>query len=293
MNLINKHLFFLPIIYMDYYLYIILLIILFTFYYVNQINEYYTKFTIQQLSISLSNNKIKKLELVDFKNIHNKKDIYIIGSGKSCDFIDNDFFKDKITIGVNQVYNKFNCNYYIRKEHAFIDDVIKKTKKSLLFVSRGDCGEDNNKNKDYIESNKIYDNKVIVFDHYKNCGSADNPNNIKKYNYTHFQKDKNKLISTSSTLLSGIHLAYYMGAKNIILVGHDCCKINGESNFKNYHTDKTLKLTWNNKDQYNNWVSKIESQTVHIKKILKNNYNVNVVSLNPFVSYNLEGNIKN
>jgi hypothetical protein len=267
---------------MNNYLFIILLIILLLFYYLNKYNEHFTNQLIN-----------KKLELTDFKNIHLNKDIYVIGSGKSCDFIDNSFFKDKITIGVNQVYNRFDCNYYIRKEYAFIDEVLSKiNRKSLLFISRGDCGETNNRNKNYVERKKIYDNKVIIFDHYKNCGSAENPNNIKKYNYNHLKKNNNKLISTSSTLLSAIHLAYYMGAKNIILLGHDCCKINGESNFKNYHTDKTLKLTWNNQGQYNNWVSKIESQTVYIKNLLKDNFDVNVVSLNPFVSYNLEGNKK-
>ena len=168
-----------------------------------------------------------------------------------------------------------------------------------MFISRGEFGGNNNKNKNYIESKKIYKNKVIIFDHYENCGSVENPNNIKKYNYKHLNKNNNKLISTSSTLLSAVHLAYYMGANNIILVGHDCCKINGESNFKSYYKDIGIKYgdhvknvdEWKNK--YNDWVSKIESQTIYIKNILKNNYKVNVVSLNPFVSYNLEGNIKN
>jgi len=44
--------------------------------------------------------------LNDFENIHKGLDIYIICSGKSLDFINNDFFNGKITIGINQVYKK-------------------------------------------------------------------------------------------------------------------------------------------------------------------------------------------
>ena len=39
----------------------------------------------------------------NFLDIHKNEDIYIICSGKSCDFIDESFFKNKITLGINQV----------------------------------------------------------------------------------------------------------------------------------------------------------------------------------------------
>ena len=36
-----------------------------------------------------------------------------------------------------------------------------------------------------------------------------------------------------------------MGAKNIIIVGHDCGLLNGYSNFKWYHTEETIKISRN------------------------------------------------
>jgi hypothetical protein len=80
-----------------------------------------------------------------------------------------------------------------------------------------------------------------------------------------------------------------MGAKNIILIRHDCCLIDNEANFTNYHEKETLTICWNNQDEYNEWLSKIENQTIHIKNILKNNFKINIHSLNPFINYNLEG----
>ena len=90
-----------------------------------------------------------------------------------------------------------------------------------------------------------------------------------------------------STITSGIYLAAYMGAKNIILVGHDCGTIDGQSNFTDYHTNESrLQKT---EACYNKWLSKIELDTIVLKKFLKDKYGCNVYSLNPFVSFRLEG----
>jgi len=83
-----------------------------------------------------------------------------------------------------------------------------------------------------------------------------------------------------------------MGAKNIMLVGHDCGTINGDPNFKNYHSEKTYKIAHSRgKTDYIIWLRQIEAQTIAVKNLLKKKYNCNIHSINPFVSFNLEGNI--
>lgn len=64
-------------------------------------------------------------KLSSYKNIHLNSDIYVIGSGKSLDFLDKSFFDNKITIGVNQSYQYIQPMYLVRKEHKFIDLVLK------------------------------------------------------------------------------------------------------------------------------------------------------------------------
>ena len=83
----------------------------------------------------------------------------------------------------------------------------------------------------------------------------------------HSLPNENQLIVSYSTITSGIHLAAHMGAKNIILVGHDCGSINNECNFKNYHI-KTMKQK--NEDEYKKWLNKIETQTIDLKRMLRN-----------------------
>jgi hypothetical protein len=218
------------------------------------------------------------MDIKHYNNIHKNKDIYVLASGKSVDFIDNSFFGNKIIIGVNQAYKKVKCSYLVRKEYKLIDESIRLNPTTLHFISKGDCGANNNKNISYIKENNI---KCVVYNHDHNTCSM-----------PPILPDNDKLVVSYSTITTAIHLAAYMGAKNIILIGHDCGTINNEPNFKNYHNENTYKISWKNgKKDYTEWLKKIESQTIQLKKMLYDKYKCNIYSLNPFINFNLEGNI--
>lgn len=209
-----------------------------------------------------------------FQNIHKNKDIYVIGSGKSLDFIDTSFFDNKITIGVNQVLKKVYCQYNVRKELKFFEESLSFLKQdNILFLSEG-C---TSYKKEYIEKNHPEDKRIVLFKHQENkLVLKELPN-------------ENEIVVSWSTITSAIHIAAYMGAKNIILVGHDCGTLDNECNFSGYHTQKTLSLSHKNGEAYKKWVPKIEEQTITLKKLLKEKYNCNVYSLNPFINFGLEG----
>ncbi len=69
---------------------------------------------------------ISKMQIKDFKNIHTGEDIYNICSGKSIDYISNDFFDNKIKLGINKTYKKVSCKYYVRKEAELLEDILEK-----------------------------------------------------------------------------------------------------------------------------------------------------------------------
>lgn len=214
-----------------------------------------------------------KKSLEDFRNIHKDSDIYIIASGKSLDYIDNSFFENKITIGVNQVYNKILTKYLVRKEHILLDKIMNIN--TIHFVSEGNCGDPDNINDLYIKTNYSENDNIIVYKHDANiCEVNELP-------------DDNKLIVSWSTITTAIHLAAFMGAKNILLVAHDCGFLDNESNFTGYHNDD-FKPDYN---IYNNWLPLIENQTIKLKSLLKEKYNCNIYSLNPFINFNLENHI--
>jgi len=214
-------------------------------------------------------------QITELKNIYEGEDIYVIASGKSFDYISPDFFDGKITIGVNQVYKRIECDYLVRKEIKFLEQSLTKTN-SKVIVSKFNCGNVTSfPNKPEKDSDNLY-----YFEHLTN--------KEKEIDTSVFGTDK--IVVSYSTITSAIHIAAYMGAKNVILVGHDCGTLNDESTFKGYY-DGLQDTPWTNWEQYKNWLKVIEAQTILVKKELKKEYDVNVVSINPFVSLNLENNI--
>ena len=224
------------------------------------------------------------LLLSKFKDKHKHKDIYILASGKSVDFLPTSFLENKIVIGVNQAYKYYVPTYLVRKECKLIDTVLKECPQTIHFISKGDCGNTNTKNSELLTTHNYFNqkDKIVVYNHLNNIGNLTS------------LPPKGHLIVSNSTITTAIHLAAYMGAKNIILVGHDCGTINGHPNFKGYHSDSTYKIAHKNgKTDYINWLSKIENQTIKLKSLLKKQYGCNVVSINPFINFWLEGNTLN
>lgn len=207
-----------------------------------------------------------------FKNTHKGEDIYVIGSGPSCDFIDPSFLDGKISVGTNQTYRKFTTDYIVRKEHSLLQETLNETI-SKVVVAKRNCGSGA-----HINTNKEID-RLWYFDHLTN---------VSKINLSAFDME-NHLVVSDSTITSSIHFAYHLGAKNIILMGVDHGILDGQHTFKGYY--KNINETpWSNWDQYKEWLNKLERDTVVLKEKLKS-LGVNVYSINPFINFKLEGHV--
>ena len=98
---------------------------------------------------------------------------------------------------------------------------------------------------------------------------------------------EDEIIVSKSTCTSLIHLAAYMGAKNLILCGHDCGKIDG-----NLYYDGYMEKDWisaGNWSGINTFLRKCEKESQVVRKYIKDKYNCNIHSLNPFLNLSLEG----
>lgn len=212
----------------------------------------------------------------ELKGIHRGSDIYVIASGPSVDFIDPNFFKNKITVGVNQAFKKVKCDYIVRKEGSQIRESINSGAKVICSKwDSGDIGKGKNvKNRDLNPGSSFYE-----FDHLDNRHT--------KIDFSVIGSDR--IIVSYSTITSAIHIAAYLGASNIIICGHDCGLINDNHTFNGYYSNIS-ETPWKNWSEYVKWLSVIEEQTIQVKNELSKHYKCNVYSLNPFINYNLEGN---
>lgn len=148
--------------------------------------------------------------LKKFKNKHAGERCFIIGNGPSLNKLDLSKIKNEYTFGVNAIYTNyekmgFYPTYYV------VEDI---------FVAEDRCSEINN----YNESIKFFG------DYLKYCLSPDeksiNMNVIYNYtdyhNFPRFSKNVARKIYVGGTVTYlCIQLAYYMGFKEVYLIGID------------------------------------------------------------------------
>ena len=154
-------------------------------------------------------------------------DIYVIGSGSSLSYINRSFFDGKVTIGINLVYRFIKVMYGISIHTSLIPEMIAV---GVTGVSpewdMGVYGRERAKMTGEVVF-KHKNNTQYVYDERHtgyldiDCSDFDNPESL--------------VVGTGTT--SAIHLAYRLGATNIILCGIDGCTIDGKTNIKGYwHT---------------------------------------------------------
>jgi hypothetical protein len=208
--------------------------------------------------------------ITELKNALEGNDVFVIASGPSAGYIDPEFFANKWSIGVNEVYRRFVPDFLLRKEAMRANDFADAARRmgAQSVISRHDCGMYSRKqNPDVCD---------YVFDHPDNGMETIDLSPVGR-------EDELGLVVSYSTITSAIHLAAYMGAANIILVGHDCGLLDGGINMPDYPP------SLGGQAFYRRWVSVIEPQTAALRARLREVYGCRIYSLNPFLNFGLEG----
>ena len=97
---------------------------------------------------------------------------------------------------------------------------------------------------------------------------------------------ENDIIVSRSTVTTLMHIAAYMGAKNIVLCGHDCGKLDDNLYTKGYIEKDWMLSKWSGIDSF---LGKLEDESTLVRKYLQDRYDVNIYSINPFLNLGLEG----
>lgn len=208
----------------------------------------------------------------ELRNKHQGEDIWVVASGPSTGFVEPGFFANKVTIGVNRVWSRLVPNYLVIKEHTILPEAL--SYGVPVVCSRYHCG-----------------NTRYAF----NPGPATRPGDGELYWFEHVNNeltrmdldvvgDLDKLVVSYSTITSAIHLAAYMGAANILLVGHDCGKLDGQVNYPGYGRPLIDKDNF-----YEQFIRDIEPQTLALREKLAEVYGCRIYSLNPFLNLGMEG----
>ena len=202
----------------------------------------------------------------------------MLGSGASMGFIDPKFFDGKLTIGTNNIWKYFKVDYSLFKHEQYIPEAYKSSK-SKIIASLHDCGDLGHPKNESLLVDYVFTHKRGRFESLEE----------------HFQENldavgqDDDIFVSYSTITSCIHIAAYMGAKNIILCGHDCGYLDGVSHVKEYadHIKEFHKEGFI--DYHNMWFERVSEDTRRLKAKLIEVYRCNIYSLNPFINFRLEG----
>jgi hypothetical protein len=212
--------------------------------------------------------------ILSLRNKHKGKDVYVLGSGGSLNFIDPKFFYKKITVCVNEVGETYlpTTKYVVTKYHPEAIKFAQQMPNTNVVVSRGSLGGPH-----YAALPVL--NNLYTFDHNTNRDAATSV-------VADWPLEDGSLYVSWSSITSAMHFGAYLGAKNIIMVAHDCGELDDKSWVDGYVYD-----TWDETkvEEAKERNKKFEIQSIAVKGKLKQLYGCNVYSLNPFINYNLEG----
>jgi hypothetical protein len=210
---------------------------------------------------------LAELPISELKGSHKGLDIFVVASGASAGFIEPEFFNNKIAIGVNESWVRFpNLDYLVRKETERSEGAYQSG--IPLIVSRFNCG--------LLGSarNQFYGDKDYYYFEHQNNG-------IETVDISILGSDK--IIVSYSTITSAMHVAAYMGAENILLIGHDCGTLDGKLRMDG------LPEAIAGDEFYRRFITEIEPQSIQVRKALEDFYQCRIYSINPFLNFGLEG----
>ena len=203
--------------------------------------------------------------LEDFKDVHCCKTVYVFGSGATLNYLAPSFFDDKICVATNFAGSVFGLRRYYVFSHYHADAVAEAAlpQTVAVFTPQREHGTD----AEFLG----FMPKIVTFPTTTGRpGTSFNPSG----------KDwptlDNSLVIGSSSIHGSMHLAAYMGAKFIVLVGADCGELGGVDRVEGYVPGDS------------HWVL-YEQHLRDMKQRLWDVYGCQVYSLNPFVNYSLEG----
>ena len=149
---------------------------------------------------------------------HAGSDIYVVGTGPSSRLFPTDFFDNKIAIGLNQAYRRFNLTYTITV-HPELEIEYRELHSAKKIAT---------KKTQWIVKRKA-PNKLPLHDATRYVFST-------SYEWRKFAGGPtDTLFLGKSVCPTAIDMAIRMGAKNVILVGVDMAEMGGDHHATDQH----------------------------------------------------------
>lgn len=197
-----------------------------------------------------------------------KTEIYVLGSGRTIDYIREGFFDDKVTIGINTIHKHFPVKIGIAHHTSLIQEMIDKG--IIAVTPEYDMGL-------YSRERAEMRGEYYVYKH-KNNTLYDFPNNTGYTDIDMTDFDNPETLVVGGVTTSAIHLAYKLGATSIFLCGIDGGFLDGWINYTKHPNGQVGKQH----------ILEMQPQIDLIANKIRS-LGIGVYSINPFTNLRLEG----
>ena len=204
------------------------------------------------------------LDFWRFENMHRGETVWVLGSGKTLDFVDRSFFNDKIVVATNHSWQGKADHAYVCSNHWATEWP------GLLVVTETEEVPDEDK----YPVRPDGENVIVV------------PSIKQKYAAFDPERDwpeRGRFVVGPTSLHLSMHWAVWLGAAHIVLVGADCGVIDGENN-RDGHYEPVNAGAVASHAHHRLWQVTLEGMARKIRSM-----GVSVHSLNPWVTFGLEG----
>lgn len=204
--------------------------------------------------------------LSELRNREHLSTIWVLGSGPSLNYVAGEFFADKIVVSTNFSARALGVRpqYAFTHYHANAKDLLSDS--DVVVTLGGDTLTQKPWQGEQPPQLALAPQKS-----YAPPGAGWDPFGA------HTPPD-GSLAYGSSSLHGAMHLAAFLGAGSIILVGADCGQIDGADRVHNYQVPNGHTL-WQLYDKHHQLMA----------HWIRSAYEIQVMSLNPFINLNLEG----
>jgi hypothetical protein len=202
----------------------------------------------------------------DFEGAHAGETVWVLGSGKTLEFVPSDFFHDKTVVATNKTFHGrvkqgFSVSNHWNEER--VDSLwFVTTEVEQVPASDRACEKPTGDRVLFVPS---IDQKYDAF-----SPGDDWP-------------ERGRFVVGPTSLHLSLHWAVWLGAKHIVLVGADCGVIDGENNASGYYNE-TDAASSRPHAHHKLWERTLVEMAQKIRT-----FGVSVHSLNPWVTFNLEG----
>ena len=210
------------------------------------------------------------MDLSDLKDVRKGETAWVFGSGGTLNYLDPKFFADKLVVSANLGPIRFG----VRADFVFSHYHGDSLKALPLGVPVVTLACDTLTHQSW--QGEVPDKLVLIPQN-----SYVGPSDVWDVFGRHAPRP-DSLVYGSSSLHGAMHLAAWIGAKHLVMVGADCGVLDGEANLTGYPG-------FDSPDHQARILSLYNRDHRRMKEWLVANYKITIYSLNPFVNLNLEG----